>query len=206
MDDAIRQRMSRIYSAIGVTEEKDSKKLKATVIENVGFKAHVQDFRGCLSDEELSNQIHLVIHNIANLADHLRRWAAKNGRDKQRVNQILRSSFELQVIQDLSDNDKHGYPPRDGGRSGKSPQLAEIDRVMCLQPQANNGSVIAMTIGAGGVPKFMGDVSAKAVVISRIVDYDNNYLCEFSDITAKAVEAWETLLLEFGLIEGISGT
>ena len=71
MDDAIRQRISRIYAAIGAIEEADPHKLKATVIETDKMKAVFQDFRGGFSDDELSNQAHTVIHNIANLRDHL---------------------------------------------------------------------------------------------------------------------------------------
>jgi len=163
MDDAIQQRISRIYAAIGSIEEDDPQKLKATVVHTAKIKAVFQDFRGGFSDDDLANQTHSVIHNIANLRDHLRRWAAHNGQDKTEVDDAVDNCTELQIIKDLSNNDKHGYPPRDGGHSARSPQLVEINRVMQLQTQAKKGSTIGMTIGAGGVPKFIGDGTAKAV-------------------------------------------
>lgn len=206
MDDAIRQRISRIYAAIGAIEETDPRKLKATVIQTEKINAFFQDFRSGLSDDELSNQAHTVIHNIANLRDHLRRWAAQNGQDKAKVDQTVENCLELQVMQDLSNNDKHGYPPRDGGRSGKSPQVIDVNRVMRLQTQAKKGSMIAMTIGAGGVPKFIGDGSAKAVVTGDVVDNAKNRIGDLYEMTSKAVEAWERLLVEFGLIKVSSGT
>jgi hypothetical protein len=89
MDDAIRQRISRIYAAIGAIEEADPNKLKATVIQTDKIKAVFQDFRGGLSDDELSNQAHTVIHTIANLRDHLRRWAAQNSQDKAKVDETV---------------------------------------------------------------------------------------------------------------------
>ena len=174
MDDAILQRISRIYAAIGSIEEDDPQKLKATVIQTDKIKAVFQDFRGGFSDEDLSNKAHSVIHNIANVRDHLRRWASHHAQDKKKVDQAVDKCPELQIIKDLSNNDKHGYPPRDGGHSGKCPQLIEINRVMRLQTQANKGSMISMTVGAGGVPKFTGDGTAKAVVTGDVVDNDGN--------------------------------
>jgi hypothetical protein len=206
MDDAIRQRISRIYAAIGAIEESDPQELKATVIQTEKIKAVFQDFRGGYSDDDLSNQAHTVIHNIANLRDNLRRWAAKNGHDKKKVDAAVDSCFELQVIQDLSNNDKHGYPPRDGGHSKKSLQLTEINRVMRLQTQAMKGSMIAMTIGPGGVPQFLGDGMAKAVVTGDVVDNANGRIGDLYEIATKAIEAWERLLVDFALIAVKSGT
>ena len=206
MEDTIRQRISRIYAAIGAIEEADPQKLKATVIQTEKISAVFQDFRGGFSDDELSNQAHTVIHNIANLRDNLRRWAASKGHDKNKVDTAVENSFELQVIQDLSNNDKHGYPLRDGGHSKRSPHLIEINRVMCLQTQAKKGSMIAMTCGADGVPRFLGDGTAKAVVTGDVVDNANGRVGDLYEIAIKGVEAWERLLVDFGLATVKSGT
>ncbi len=206
MGDAILQRINRIYAAIGAIEEDDPTKLKATVIQTDKIKSVSQDFRGGFTDDELLNQAHTVIHNVANLRDHLRRWAAHNGHDKDEVDQAVNNCLELQIIKDLSNNDKHGYPPRDGGRSGKCPQLIEINRVMRLQTQARKGSMIGMTIGRGGVLQFIGDGTAKAVVTGDVVDNDRNRIGDLYDIANKAVETWESLLADFGLIAGSSST
>jgi hypothetical protein len=200
MDDAIRERIRRNYAAIGAIEESDPQKLKATFIQTEKFNAVLQDFRGGYSDDELSNQAHMVIHNIANMRDHLRRWAAQHGQDTAKVDQTIDNCLELQIIQDLSNNDKHGYPPRDGGRSGKCPQLIEINRVMRLKTQAKKGSMIAMTIGVNGIPKFIGDGSAKAVVTGDVVDKSMNRIGDLYEIANRAIAAWERLLMEFQLI------
>lgn len=206
MDDVILQRISRIYAAIGAIEEDDPNKLRATVVQTDKIKYVFQDFRGGFSDDDLSNYAHTVINNIANLRDHLRRWAAHNGHDKTKVDQTVDNSLDLQIIKDLSNNDKHGYPPRDGGHSGKCPQLVDINRVMQLQTQAKNDSTIGMTLGAGGVPKFFGDGTAKAIITGDVVDNDNNRIGDLHEIATKAVEAWEQLLADFGLIDIANGT
>ena len=206
MDDVILLRINRIYAAIGEIEEDDPQKLKATVIQTDKIQAIFQDFRAGLGDDDLLNQAYSVIHNIANLRDHLRRWASRHGQDKKKVDEAVDGCPELQIIKDLSNNDKHGYPPRDGGNSGRSPQLVEINRVMRLQTQARKGSSVVMTIGAGGVPKFIGDGTGKAVVTGDVVDNNNEKIGDLYDIVSKAVEAWEVLLAEFGLIATLNDT
>lgn len=199
MNEAILQRISRIYAAIGAIEEHDPSKLKTTVIQTDRERLVWQDFRSGFSDDELLNQAHIVVHNIANLGDHLRRWAVHNGHDKAKVDQTIDNCLELQIIKDLSNNDKHGYPPRDGGHSRKYPQVIEINRVMRLQTRGKKGSMIGITIGRGGIPKFIGDGTAKAVVTGDVVDNNNNRIGDLYNIANKAVEAWENLLAGLGL-------
>lgn len=199
MDDEMLQRIRRIYAAVGAAEETDPKKLRATVVETDQVKAMFQDFSGGLSDDELANHAYLVIHNIANLRDHLRRRAASNSKDKGKVDDALRQSPELQIVIDLSNNDKHGYPPRDGGHSRKCPKLVGITRVMRLATRAEARSTSAMTLGSDGTPRFLGDGTAKAIVTGDVVDRDNNRIGDLYEIAAKAVEAWERLLSEFNV-------
>jgi hypothetical protein len=205
MNDAILQRISRIYAAIDSIEEDDPHKLKATVIQTEEIKAVIQDFRGDFSDADLSNLVHSVIHNIANLRDHLRRWASHHDQNNNKVEQAIDSCPELQMIIDLSNNDKHGYPPRDGGRSGQCPQLLAINRVMRLHTRAEKGSGIGITIDSNGVPRFIGDGTARAVITGDVADNEGNRIGDLYDTVDKAVEAWETLLADFGLLATTDG-
>lgn len=198
MNTELSQRIHRIYYSIKAVEETDPNKLKATVITTGKCIGVFQDFRGGLNDAELSNLAHMLISNIANLHDHLRKWAVKNGKDKEKVNEAFNQSLELRIIQDLSDNDKHGYPPRNSGYSKKRPHLVDINRVMQLKPQAKKGSSAVMTLGANGVPKFLGDGTHKAIITGNVVDNKNNRIGDLHEIATKAVEAWEQLLTDFG--------
>jgi len=198
MDDTILQRISRIYAAIGATEEDDPNKLMATVVQTDKIKAIFQDFRGDLSDDDLSNFAHMVIYNIAHLKNYLIQWAKDNGHDETKVDQTVGNSLDLQIIIDLSNRDKHVRPRRDGGESKKRPHLVDINRVMQLKTQAKKGSTSGMTLGAGGAPKFFGDGTAKAIITGDVVDNKNNRIGDLHKIATKAVEAWEQLLADFG--------
>jgi len=200
MDSEIELRIKRIYAAIGEAIESDLSKLKTDVIQNNKVTAIFQDFRGGLSNEQLTNIAHSFIHNISNLQDHLRKWAKQNDYDKNEIKQTFNNSLYLKIIQDLSDNDKHGYPRHNGGYSKKYPQLVNINRVMKLQTQEKKGSTIGMALGPYGVPKLSGDGTAKVVITGDVVDNDNNRIGDLHKIATKAVEAWEQLLADFGLI------
>jgi len=206
MGTEIELRIKRIYAAIGEAIEYDVSKMKADVIQTDKVTSVYQDFRGELSDEQLTNIAHSFIHNIANLQDHLRRWAVHKGHDKAKVDQTVDNSLDLQIIKDLSNNDKHGYPPRDGGHSRKCPKLVSVNRIMQLKTQAKKGSTSGMTLGVGGVPKFFGDGTAKAIITGDVVDNDNNRIGDLHEIATKSVEAWEQLLADFGLIAITNGT
>ncbi len=199
MEADIHQRIRRIYAAIDANEETDLTKFKANVLRTDKLDAVYQDFRGGLTDDALFNLAHMLIHNIANLRDHLRKWAARNGKDKSKVDEAVRGSIDLQLMIDLCNSDKHGYPPRNGGCSGKCPRLISINRVMRLRTHGKKGSTIGLTLGLGGVPQIFGDGTARIVIVGDVVDGANNRIGEFHDIARKAVKAWEQLLVDFGL-------
>jgi len=170
VDEALQNRIRRIYAAIGDTAEIDISKFRPQFGRSGECVFVFQDFRGSLSDEQISNIAHSAIHNLANLSDHLRRWATLSGHDPKKIDQTVQKSFELQVIIDLSNSDKHGYPPRDGGRSGRAPKLSEVNRVMKLSTGTQPHSSASLTLTPKPVTRLVGSGSATVVVTGTIVD------------------------------------
>ena len=76
---------------------------------------------------------------------------------------------------------------------------------MQLRTQAKNGSMISMTVGAGGVPKFIGNGKAKAVVTGDVVDNDRKCIGYLYEMASKAVAAWELLLVDYGFLAATKG-
>lgn len=198
--DELLERMHRIYAALDETIEGDLSKFPPKVIDDEKGFAIYQDFLGGLSASQVSNLAHGLVHNIANFHDHLKRWARKNGQDPKRIDQVIAASPPLQIVKDLSNNDKHGYPPRDGGHSGKAPKLAEVNRVMRLTTGSKAGSSVGVVLTRGGL-KQIGDGSSAVLITGQVVDAGGAALGDLYDISLEAVAAWEQGLKALGIIK-----
>ena len=197
--DELTFRIRRIYAALGAVKENDISKFKTQVIKDSCRVGFYQDWKGGLSDEEISNFAMSLVHNVANLRDNLRKWAANNSKDKTKVDSAFKVSQVLKVIQDLSDNDKHGYPPRDGGFSGKSPRVEKFERVMSMSTKGGKESFISLTFNRQGVPQVSksGTGEAKVIITGDILDRDGNKIGDLHETLLKAIKDWGKVLTEF---------
>ncbi len=200
-NDEILDRLHRIYAAVDATVEGDLSKFPPKVVSDERGFAMYQDFIGSLNPAQLSNLAHSAIHNIANLQNHIRRWAAKNGRDPKQVDQAVAKYLPLQLIKDLSNNDKHGYPPRNGGRSGKAPKLVDVKRVLKLRTDTAPGSCVEVIFAPKGPKQIVSGGGGSVVVVTgTVVDGGGGILGDLHDIEAKALKVWEQELRNLGVL------
>lgn len=192
-------RVQCLYAAIGAVEETDISKFLPEVINDGHRIGFYQDWSGGLTDADLTNIANSLIHNIANLRDNLKNWAARNGRDKTQIDAAFKKSEALKVIQDLSNNNKHGYPPRNGGHSGKSPRVEKINRIMQMTTKAKRGSSVGLAFTLQGVPKILGNGTAKVIISGDILDRNNNRIGDLHKTALEAVKVWESVLGDFGV-------
>ncbi|MEX0702108.1 MAG: hypothetical protein WD069_08425 [Planctomycetales bacterium] len=204
--DELLNRLHRIYSAVGATTVFDMAKLPGKVFRGEKIVGVFQDFSGGLTEHDITNAAQSVIHNIASLHDHLKKWARANGKDASKVDIACSNSLHLQIVRDLWDQDKHGGDRRDGGFSQRSPRLGEIRSQMTLTTQPKAGSWVTMTLGPKGEPVIHGDGSAKAIITAEVVDKDGQALGDLFEIGERCVQVWESLLVEFGLALPETGT
>lgn len=198
--DDLLNRLRRIYATLNAIVVFDMTKLTAKYLQCGTFVGIYQDFRGGLSSEEMANFIHSVNHNIASLKDHLKKWARAHGKDVGKIDGAMKNSLDLRLIYDLWDVDKHGGARRDGGYSGLTPWIKDIDRVMRLQTQAKAGAAVTMTLGPDGVPVIRGDGSGLAVITADVVDPAGKVIGDLFEIQERAVKAWEALLNDYGVL------
>ena len=198
-DDALTHRVRRMYSAVKATIEEDMARLPGRVEESAKRFAVTQDFSGYLTTEDMSNLAHMLIYNIANLEESLRKWARENGKDESLVRKTLADSFELKVIKDLSNYDRHPYPERQGGFSGRAPKLINARRILRLTTGAKKGSSVRMTLGPDGRPIITGEGSGAAILTGDVVDDKGDIIGDFDRIATKAVDDWTGLLSAYGL-------
>ena len=188
-------RLRRIHAALDATVEEDLEKLEAKLIATEEGRSLHQDFSGGLSPSDLENLAFSLIHNIANLHDHLRRWAADTDA-REKVDDAFDMSLPLKIVKDLSNFDKHG-PHRNDGHSGLAPQLRGVNRVLRITAQPEKG--VAITMGPRGTPQVTGGGSAKAIVTGDVVDSDGKRIYELMSLATEAIIAWETVAKDLGL-------
>jgi len=198
-DDLLRNKIRRIYAALDACEERDMSKLPARVIESPGRITLKQDFSGGASPEELENDAHTLIHNIANIEDVLLMWAKKNGHERTTVLGFRRGSEHLQVLKDLSNADKHGWPPWNDGHSGLAPRLTGVHREMILRTQPKGGSTICITQSSNGSLMPLGDGEGLVVTTADIIDRDGRQIGSLHEFCVAAIEVWESALAHFGI-------
>jgi hypothetical protein len=197
-DDLI-SRVQRFYAAIEATEETDISKFMPKVINDGSRVSFYQDWSGGRSDAELANTAHMLIYNIANLKDLLKKWGVRNGKDKTKVDDAFKSSQALKIIKDLSNNERHGYDPKKRGNSGKSPRVDRITSIMQMTTKPEKGSFVSLTLNRQGVPQIAGAGTAKVIITGDILDRAGNKIGVLHETALEAVKIWESVLGDFGV-------
>ena len=191
------QKIQRLRAAVGAAEDRDlSKYAPKLVAVAEGYQAR-QDFSGGLTEPAIHNLAAGVIRSISDLYDNLRKWAAAYGRDKDDVDAAVNQCAELALVMDLANFDKHGGHDRDGGWSGKSPELRNVKRVLQVTGTAASVPFGLRRAAHGGLEPFGGD-GGKVVVSGDVVTNDAKLL-DLQYVLLKAIQAWETLFQQFGL-------
>jgi len=196
-DDLI-SRVQCLYAAIGATEETDLSEFMPTAISDGSRVGFYQDWSGGRSDAELANTANMLIYGIAHLKDPLKKWCARNGKDKTQVDNAFKNSQALRIITDLSNVAKHGYDPKKAGDSGKSPRVDRITSIMRMTTKPEKGSFVSLTLNRQGVPQIAGSGTAKVIITGDILDGASNKIGDLYETALEAVKIWESVLGDFG--------
>ena len=197
--DDLNSRVQRLYTAIEATQETDIGKFMPIVTSDGKRVCFYHDWRGGRSDAELDNAIHILIYNIANLRYLLKKWAAQNTKVTAKVDEAFENSLALRIMQDLSDNHRHGYNPQRNNKSGKSPRVDNLDTVMQMTTEPKKGSTVRLTVDHQGRPLPAGSGTAKVITTGDILDKDNNKVGDLRKTMLEAVEVWENVLDGLGV-------
>lgn len=190
-------KIDRLRAAVGATEDRDLSKIKATVTQTANM-VHVQhDFRGDLTQAQIDNMAWAVIRAIADLKDHLNKWAAAHGQQRDAGEVAVRSSPELALVVDLANFDKHGAHDRNGGQSGQFPELRNLRRGLRISTVAGPGAVAGMQILPTGEIRTIGNA---AVTILGEIHLRDGRQIEIGYAQQRAIEAWERAFGQFGMV------
>ncbi len=189
-------RLKRLYLSIDQQYESDvlqHMQTKKEKTKNGNFTVTI-NFNAKHDENETINRINSIIASLANLKDHLMaKLKLQNGNPEDIENEI-NQDLPLQLILDLNNQEKHGYPLTKTRRSGKDPKIIDISKALSSRPSIKPITFIRDPITGAGATSNM------AIVISaKVVDSQGNLLFYLNDLIDKSLKSWERIIINFNL-------
>ena len=129
---------------------------------------------------DVQSTLNNIIHHLANLKDNLKNQLRSNGLPANEVEIQINGDRNLQLIADLCNQEKHGYPLTCTRRSQLDPIIVNIRHELA----------VPLTIGFSNV---FSDSSV--VVDADINDGAGNYIVSFRELVEGAIKTWENFCL-----------
>jgi len=185
----IEQRITNLYSSIDLHFELFSKKTEPQQKE-ITFDDGKKGISITIGNEETTelekgraySQILNIIHNLANFKDNLKKALSEKNISEKLVEIEINSSKELQIIADLSNQDKHGYPLKFTRRSKLDPIIDNV----------NHSWNVKLPLGKIFHNPMMDDT----IVDADILDKNRVFIFKFSELIEKATITWENFILK----------
>ncbi len=144
-------------------------------------------------EETLINKIFIIFYNLASLKDHLKKEFKLKQLDSKIIEDEINSSLHLQVLIDLVNQEKHGYPLTITNRSGKNPLLKFPKQVLSLSVSEPN-SIASVTHGLTSV-NTQGNV--KNMIHADIFDDKGNLLFSLNTLVETAYSKFEAIAKQY---------
>jgi len=183
-------RLGKIYSSVGEQFSYGYDALDTT---------HTEIKDNCISisffnpndEPKVLNQINGVIANLANIKDCLKKKLEHRGDDPKVIENEIDNSLYLQIIIDLSNQEKHGYPLTKTRRSKKDPLIKNVGRALSTSNKPDNTRY----------EKGDGSAIMNMMVMIRadITDSDGNILYRLDDLVANALNTWEQIIKKYNI-------
>ena len=184
-------RLERVYAAIGSKVDGDVQRyVKVTVDGQIAGTQYdaVLTFDGGQSNAQIENVVSTTTEHLAKLKDHLKN---RLGEKKNLVEEKINDSLELQLVMDLSNAEKHGYP-LDTERSNRSPRMQNIQTSLVVPPQEQVG----INLKTGEIVE-LGNCYIE--IQGEVVDNNGEMIYRWPKLVEKALEEWERFINENNL-------
>ncbi len=184
-------RLKRIYTSVNARVETKLDRAINLVKTSKSFKITFDKH-----SEDPLNKIFIILHNLANLKDHLKIILNSKGGNRQDIENEINNSLHLKIIIDLSNADKHGYPTR-SNRSQLNPQIKNVRHSLHVkktedQPQASFS--INMLSGNHSTNSV-----AKVVIAADVVDQNENFIMSLDQLINSGLTMWEKILKKYNI-------
>lgn len=196
--NSMKTRLERLHSSVGARFEEDIEKcinIKKEVLNN--RRKTTLSFDNHTDDGDMANKVMMIIHNLYNLKDHLKRVLEEKGDNPQDIEEEINNCKALRIVADLSNQEKHGYP-LDNPRTNFQPKIERIKSVMSLSAEAGGTSTFTMDPITG---EHEVEGNAKISISAIIRDSENNNIFHLSGLIDESMNKWEEVINKYNIRE-----
>lgn len=186
----IQSRLEKIYSSIGEQFYYGHTALETTHTEITNNSIRVSFFSPNDKPKVL-NQINSIIANLANIKDCLKQKLIQRDDNPDFIENEIDNSLYLQLILDLSNQEKHGYPLKKTRRSEKDPLIKNVGR--SLSPSDKPDNIRYEKSDGSAIMNLMTKITAD------ITDSQGNILYQLNDLIENALSAWEQIIKKYNI-------
>lgn len=145
-------------------------------------------------EETIINKIFIILYNLSSLKDNLKNCFKNKGLNPQIVEDEINNSLHLQVLIDIVNQEKHGYPLKRSNRSNKNPLIKHAMQSIVMTTSSEPGSSAGMFFNENGL-NIVGD--SKMALTARIFDDKNNFLFMFDELADTCFEKFEQMAKQY---------
>jgi len=186
----IKLRIKRVYSSINKKSDGDVKKY--VNIKKIAPGRLFITFDNGQNKCDTINVVTEIIGHLAKLKDHLKNIINARGDDKKIIEKEIDESLYLQLVIDLDNTEKHGYPLTRPERSKKSPQIKNVDHSLVVPPQKQVG----FNLRTG---EIVDSDDCHISITGDIVDKNGKLICRLNKLVNEALNAWEEIIRKYNI-------
>jgi hypothetical protein len=196
----INQRVKDIYTSIGLTSED----LTGEHLKVVRLPGNILAFSfDGKSLEDVPVKIMSVVGSISAIKDIIKNKSA----DPKLIEAEIATSLPLQIVLDLTNAYKHGYPAKQK-HSKKDPKIINETRQSVMQKGGGYESNITRQIVGFDPDKMQLEIrehgtitfrGVKVFITADIVDKDGNHLMSFDTLVNDSMAKWEEIIKKLGI-------
>jgi hypothetical protein len=191
----ISKRLQRLHASVNDRFNSDIQKHLHVDIQATDYTRNITVSIGSDDQPTLENKILIILHNLANFKDNLKAWLLAKGIDSKIVELEINNSLHLQVLIDIINQEKHGYPLTKSSRSGMNPVITDERQVLQVSTRNEPNSFAGFFVSLNGEMKTLGD--NKVMITATIKDGHGNVLFSLDEMVEKCIERWEALINQY---------
>ncbi len=188
----ISARMERVLSSLNARFETDIEKHIHLDVKSTETSRTIISTFGNDDQPTLENKVLIILYNLASLKDNLKNCLRSKGLDPNIVELEIDNSLHLQVLVDIINQEKHGYPLTRTNRSNKNPIISDLRQVLGLSTGSESNSEAGFFITPDGTMNIIGN-NNKIAILGFIKDDQGNILFSLEELVETCFERWNLL-------------